>query len=92
MAISIIEIDGTEYQLGASASDVAFNNSQTGLESGSAQGAIAELAESKQDKLTPGDGVSISNGVISFSGGGSGADGGDAADADVLSACDNILT
>lgn len=64
MAISIIEIDGNEYQLGASASNVTFNNTGTGIQAGTVQRAIQEV------KLTAGSGITINDGVISATGGG----------------------
>ena len=44
MAISIIQIDGTSYPLGASADNVAFDSTGTGIEAGTVQGAIAAIA------------------------------------------------
>lgn len=64
MAISIITIDGESYDVGASAGNVAFNNSGTGISAGTVQGAIEEV------KLTPGDNITIEDGVISATGGG----------------------
>lgn len=46
MAISIIQIDGTSYQLGASASNVAFDNTDTGIEADTVQDAIKAIAAS----------------------------------------------
>lgn len=46
MAISIIQIDGTSYPLGASAADVVFNSTGTGIEAGTVQEAIAAIAAS----------------------------------------------
>ena len=84
MAISIITIDGESYDVGASAGNVAFNNSGTGISAGTVQGAIEEV------KLTPGDNITIEDGVISATGGGS-QDSGDADTEDVIDACDEIL-
>ena len=70
MAISIIEIDGASYPLGASADNVAFDSTGTGIEAGTVQAAIEAIASS----------------------GGGGQDGGDAANQDVIDACDEILT
>ena len=69
MAISIIEIDGASYPLGASADNVAFDSTGTGIEAGTVQAAIEAIAS-----------------------GGGGQDGGDAANQDVIDACDEILT
>ena len=44
MAISIITIDGESYDVGASAGNVAFNNSGTGISAGTVQGAIEEIS------------------------------------------------
>jgi len=44
MAISIIQIDGTSYPLGASADNVAFNSTGTGIEAGTIQEAIEAIA------------------------------------------------
>ena len=46
MAISIIEIDGTSYPLGASADNVAFDSTGTGIEAGTVQAAIEAIASS----------------------------------------------
>lgn len=87
MAISIIEIDGTSYPLGASAANVAFDGTGTGIEAGTVQAAIAAV------QLRAGDGITIENGVISATGGGGGSqDSGDADTEDVIDACDEILT
>ena len=85
MAISIIEIDGTSYPLGASASNVAFDNTDTGIEAGTVQEAI------KAVKLRAGNNITIENGVISATGGGS-SDSGDASDQAVMDALDTYLT
>jgi len=85
MVISIIEIDGTLYPLGASASNVTFDNTGTGINAGTVQEAIAEV------KLRAGDNITIENGVISATGGGS-SDSGDADTDAVINACDEILT
>lgn len=46
MAISIIQIDGTSYPLGASADNVVFDGTGTGIEAGTVQEAIAAIAAS----------------------------------------------
>ena len=87
MAISIIEIDGTSYSLGASAANVTFDNTGTGIEAGTVQEAINAV------KLRAGNNITIENGVISATGGGGGSqDSGDANTQDVIDACDEILT
>lgn len=86
MAISIIEIDGTSYPLGASASNVAFDSTGTGIEAGTVQDAIEAV------KLRAGDNITIENGVISATGGGGSQDSGDADTEDVIDVCDEILT
>lgn len=85
MAISIIQIDGTSYPLGASASNVAFDSADTGIEAGTVQDAIEAV------KLRAGDNITIADGVISATVGGS-QDSGDADTDDVIDACDEILT
>lgn len=86
MAISIIEIDGTSYPLGASASNVAFDGTGSGIEAGTVQGAIEAV------KLRAGDNITIVNGVISATGGGGSSDSGDASDQAVTEALDTYLT
>lgn len=44
MAISIIEIDGNSHPLGASADNVAFDGTGTGIEAGTVQEAIEEVS------------------------------------------------
>lgn len=85
MAISIIEIDGTSYPLGASADNVVFDSTGTGIDAGTVQDAIEAV------KLRAGDNITIVDGVISSTGGGS-QDSGDADTEDVIDACDEILT
>ena len=85
MAISIIEIDGTSYPLGASAGNVAFDSTGTGIEAGTVQEAIAAV------KLRAGENITIVDGVISASGGGS-SDSGDASDQAVTEALNTYLT
>lgn len=55
MAISIIEIDGTSYQLGASASNVAFDSTGTGIEAGTVQDAIEAIASAGGGSQDSGD-------------------------------------
>jgi hypothetical protein len=86
MAISIIQIDGTSYPLGAVANNVAFDGTSAGIEAGTVQEAIAAV------RLRAGDNITIENGVISATGGGSSQDSGDADTNDVINACDTILT
>lgn len=80
MAISIIEIDGTPYPLGATASNVVFDSAGTEIGAGTVQDAIEAV------KLRAGDNITINDGVISATGSG------DADDNDVISTCDEILT
>lgn len=85
MAISIIQIDGTNYPLGASAANVVFDGTETGIEAGTVQEAIAAV------KLRAGNNITIEDGVISATGGGS-SDSGDASDQAVTDALNTYLT
>lgn len=55
MAISIIEIDGTSYPLGATASNVAFESAGTGIEAGTVQEAIVAISATGGGSQDSGD-------------------------------------
>ena len=55
MAISIIEIDGTPYPLGATASNVVFDSAGTGIEAGTVQEAIVAISATGGGSQDSGD-------------------------------------
>lgn len=64
---------------------MVFDSTDTGIDAGTVQDAIEAV------KLRAGDNITIVDGVISATGGGS-QDSGDADTEDVIDACDEILT
>lgn len=85
MTISAIVIDGVIYPIALSADNVTFDGTGTGIEAGTVQDAIEAV------KLRAGDNITIVDGVISATGGGS-SDSGDASDQAVTEALDTYLT
>lgn len=77
--IADIDLNGETYSLYApagssveiSAEDVSYDNSVSGMLAENVQNAIDELNEQKQPLLTAGDGIDITDNVISATGGGS---------------------
>lgn len=55
MAISIIQIDGTSYPLGASAANVVFDSAGTGIEAGTVQEAIVAISAAGGGSQDSGD-------------------------------------
>lgn len=57
----------------AGTQNITYDNTTSGLEATTVKGAIDELASGKQNTLTAGDNITIENGVISATGGGTGS-------------------
>ena len=79
MIIGVLENYGGAFGRGIS-NNLYYNNTTSGLTAATIKGAIDELASGKQDTLTAGTGIDITNGVISATGG----SGGGSSSSDIL--------